>query len=123
MKPSVFDEREATEVDASIWKTVSTMDKKLYLTNDFDKYEVRIANSAKCFESYGVELDDSMICIDMSDYEDCFIHEFGPIYSADRVIGILAVRPRDCDMKLAIFTNISFYANWILRSTHTTYYG
>ncbi|PZC84875.1 trypsin epsilon [Helicoverpa armigera] len=123
MKPSVFDDKEATELEASIWKTVSTMDKKLYLTNDFDKYEVRIADAAKCFEGYGVELDQSMICIDVSDYDDCFIHEFGPLYSGDKVVGILAVKPRDCDMKLAIFTNVSYYTNWILKSTHTTYYG
>ncbi|XP_026736555.1 kallikrein-11-like [Trichoplusia ni] len=123
MKASVFDEKKVTAVEASIWKTVSTMDKKLYLTNDFDKYEVKIINSVRCFESYGVELDESMMCIDMSDYEDCFVHEFGPIYNGDKVVGILAAKPRDCDMKLAIFTNISYYTNWILRSTHTTYYG
>lgn len=99
------------------------MDNRLFLTNDLAKYEVKITNSGKCFESYGVELDESMICIDVSDYEDCFIHEFGPLYYGDKVVGILAVKPRDCDMKLAIFTNVSYYTNWILKSTHTTYYG
>ncbi|XP_075988218.1 trypsin delta-like [Anticarsia gemmatalis] len=123
IKPSVFDEKETYEVDAAVWKTVSTMNKKLYLTNDFDVFEVKIASFNRCFEGYGVELDESLICIDLSDHDDCFIHEFGPIYSMDKIVGILAVKPRDCDLKLAIFTNISYYTNWILKSTHTTYYG
>ncbi|KAJ8706953.1 hypothetical protein PYW08_011087 [Mythimna loreyi] len=123
MQASVFDEKPATNLDAAIWKTLSTMDKRLFLTNDLAKYEVKVTNPAKCFEGYGVELDDSMICIDVSDYDDCFIHEFGPLYAGDKVVGILAVKPRDCDMKLAIFTNVSYYSNWILKATHTTYYG
>ncbi|KAM3956225.1 trypsin beta [Aphomia sociella] len=123
MKSSVLNEKPAKDVEASIWKSVSTMDKKMYLTNDFEKYEVSVVSNGKCFESYGVELDESLICVDMSDYEDCFVHEFGPIFAGDKVVGVLAVKPRDCDVKLAIFTNVSYYANWILRSTHTTYYG
>ncbi|XP_028177952.1 trypsin delta-like [Ostrinia nubilalis] len=123
MKPSVFDDKGVKEAEASVWKTVSTMDKKMYLTNDFDKFEVAVVSQTRCFESYGVELDETLICVDLSDYEDCFIHEFGPIYSGDKVVGVLAVKPRDCDVKLAIFTNVSHYSNWILRSTHTTYYG
>ncbi|KAH9632845.1 hypothetical protein HF086_013632 [Spodoptera exigua] len=123
MKPSVIDERQAHTVESSIWKTVSTMDKKLFLTNDFEKYSLNIASPKKCLESYGLELDESMICVDMSDHEDCFIHEFGPLYFKDKVVGVLAVKPRDCDMKLSIFTNVSYYTTWILRATHTTYYG
>lgn len=107
-----------TEVEASVWKTVATMDKKVYLTNHFDKYEVRIADPGKCYESYGVPVDDSTICIDTSAYEDCFVHEYGPIYSGDKVVGIIAVKPVDCEMKLAIFTNVSYFTNWILRTTY-----
>jgi secreted trypsin-like serine protease len=124
MKSSTFDDKPVTGyLEASVWKTVSTMDRRMFLTNDFDKFEVTLVPNARCFESYGVELDDSLFCVDMSDYEDCFVHEFGPLYVGDKVVGILAVKPRDCDMKLAIFTNVSYYANWVLRSTHTTYYG
>ncbi|XP_050558727.1 brachyurin-like [Spodoptera frugiperda] len=118
MKPAVFDESMVTEVEASVWKTVATMDKKVYLTNHFDKYEVRIADPGKCYESYGVPVDDSTICIDTSAYEDCFVHEYGPIYSGDKVVGIIAVKPVDCEMKLAIFTNVSYFTNWILRTTY-----
>ncbi|KAF9416557.1 hypothetical protein HW555_006132 [Spodoptera exigua] len=118
MRPSVFDESVATEVEASVWKTVATMDKKLYLTNHFEKYEVRIADPSICYETYGVPVDNSVICIDISDYEDCFVHEFGPIYSGDKVVGVVAVKPADCDMKVAIFTNVSFYTSWILRTTY-----
>lgn len=110
----------ATDVVASVWKTVSAMDKRLYLTNDFEKFPVKIAPSTRCFESYGVYLDTSLFCVDMSDYEDCFLHEFGPIYSEDTVVGVIAVKPRDCETKLAIFTNVSHYVSWILRATHAT---
>lgn len=123
MRPAVFDEKPIREVEVSVWKTVSTMDKKMFLTNDFDKLEMSIVHPTRCFESYGVELDETLMCVDLSDYEDCFTHEFGPIFYGDKVVGILAVKPRDCDVKLAIFTNVSYYSNWILRSTHTTYYG
>lgn len=123
MKPSVFDDKAVKEVEASIWKTVSTMDKKMYLTNDFERFDVTVVSQNRCYETYGVELDETLICVDMSEYEDCFVHEFGPIYYGDKVVGVLAVKPRDCDVKLAIFTNVSYYSNWILRSTHTTYYG
>lgn len=123
IKPAVFDEKVKTEVEASIWKTVLTMDKKMYLTNDFESFSVKIARPGKCFETYGVEIDESLICVDLSMHEVCFVYEFGPIFSMDKVVGVLAVKPRDCDVKLAVFTNVSYYSNWILKSTHTTYYG
>lgn len=119
LKSANIDEYEVTTIDASIWKTVSTMDKKLYLTNDFEKIPVILASVTKCYESYGIYLDESMFCVDLSQYDDCFINEFGPIYSGDKIVGIIAVKPRDCDMKLAIFTNVSYYTNWILRTTRT----
>lgn len=109
-----------TDVVASVWKTVSAMDRRLYLTNDFEKFPVKIAPSLRCFERYGIHLDTSMFCVDLSDYEDCFVHEFGPIYSDDTVVGVIAVNPKDCDTKLAIFTNVSHYVTWILKSTHVT---
>ncbi|XP_049882848.1 kallikrein-5-like [Pectinophora gossypiella] len=123
MKSSIFDELPASDVEASVWKTVSTMDKRLFLTNDFDKFSVKIAHESRCYESYGVFLDDSMFCLDVSDYEDCFVHEFGPVYSGDKVLGIIALKPRECEMKLAIFTNVSYYTNWILKTTKTSLYG
>lgn len=124
LRPSVFDDKGVFNVlDASIWKTVSSMDRKMYLTNDIDKFEGLIVNSLRCFESYGYAMDISMVCVDFSHYEDCFSHEFGPLYDGDKVAGILAVKPRDCDVKYAIFTNVSYYAPWILKSTSTTYYG
>lgn len=123
MKPAVFDGNEKTDVQASIWKTVLTMDKKMYLTNDFEVFNVNIVRKGKCFETFGVEIDNSLICVDLSEHEMCFMHEFGPIFSSDMVVGVLAVKPRDCDVKLAVFTNVSYYANWILKSTHITYYG
>ncbi|CAG4949267.1 unnamed protein product [Parnassius apollo] len=122
-KSSVIDTNEVKELVATIWKTVSSMGREVYLTNNFDKFDVKITNPQKCFESYGVKMDDSLICVDLSDYEDCFIHEFGPIYSGDKLVGILAMKPRDCDLKLAIFTNVSYYASWILKITHTPLYG
>lgn len=118
LKPAVFDESEAIDVEASIWKTVSTMDKRLYLTNHFERYYLKVVSSDRCFETFGIVLDESLICVDMSNYESCFVHEFGPIYSEDKLVGILAVKPQDCDMKLSIFTNISYYSNWILRTTY-----
>uniref|UniRef100_A0A2A4JQ60 Peptidase S1 domain-containing protein n=2 Tax=Heliothis virescens TaxID=7102 RepID=A0A2A4JQ60_HELVI len=118
MQPADFDENEAKEVEASVWRTVSTMDKKLYLTNHFDKYDLTITTKDKCFETYGVDLDDSLICIDTSDYDDCFTHEFGPIFSGDKVVGIIAIKPVDCEMKYSVFTNVSYYTSWILRSTY-----
>ncbi|XP_059058815.1 venom peptide isomerase heavy chain-like [Achroia grisella] len=121
MKSSLLNESPVKEVEASVWKTVSTMDKKMFLTNDFDKFEVSLVPNGRCFETYGVELDDSLLCVDMAEHEDCFIYEFGPIFDGDRVAGLLAVKPRDCDVKLAIFTNVSYYTNWILRSTHAGY--
>lgn len=119
LKSANIDEYEVTSIDASVWKTVSTMDKKLYLTNDFEKLPVLLASATKCYESYGIYLDESMFCVDMSMHDDCFINEFGPIYTGDKIVGIIAVKPRDCDMKLAIFTNVSYYTNWILRTTRT----
>lgn len=121
LKSASIHEFNTTDVVASVWKTVSAMDKRLYLTNDFEKFPVKIAPSARCFESYGVYLDTSMFCVDMSDYEDCFVHEFGPIYSEDTVVGVIAVTPRDCDTKLAIFTNVSHYVTWIMKSTRATW--
>ncbi|KAJ0170122.1 hypothetical protein K1T71_014050 [Dendrolimus kikuchii] len=123
IKSAVFDDQEANDVEASVWKTLSTMDRRAYLTNDFDKFYVKIVQKQRCYESYGIDLDDSLICIDLSDYEDCFVQEFGPVFAKDKVVGILAVKPRDCDTKLAIFTNVSYYTNWILKSTHTALYG
>ncbi|XP_034838545.1 trypsin alpha-like [Maniola hyperantus] len=122
IKPSTFDDKQVEELEASIWKTVSTMDRKIYLINDFDKFDVKIASPSKCYESYGIQVDDSMICIDLSNYEDCFVHEFGPLYNKDKVVGILTAKPKDCEMKFAVFTNVSYYATWILKSTHATAY-
>lgn len=119
LKSANIDEYEVTTIDASVWKTVSTMDKRLYLTNDFEKIPVQLASATKCYESYGIYLDDSMFCVDLSQYDDCFINEFGPIFTGDKIVGIIAVKPRDCDMKLAIFTNVSYYTNWILKTTRT----
>lgn len=118
LKSAGIDEFNATGIMASVWKTVSAMDKRMYLTTDFEKFPVKIAPPARCFESYGIYLDTSLFCVDLSDYEDCFVHEFGPIYSEDNVAGIMAVKPRDCETKLAIFTNVSHYSTWILKSTH-----
>lgn len=122
-KSSLIDTSAVKEVVATIWKTVSTMGRQVYLTNNFDKFYVKIALPHRCLESYGVSMDASLICVDLSDYDDCFIHEFGPIYTGDKLVGILALKPRDCDLKLAIFTNVSYYADWILRITHTPMYG
>lgn len=122
LKSANIDEYGVRAAEASVWKTVTTMDKKLYLTNDFEKIPVVIAPETKCYESYGIYLDESMFCVDMSEYDSCFINEFGPIYTGDKIVGIIAVRPRDCDMKLAIFTNVSYYTNWILRATRTVHF-
>ncbi|CAH2242782.1 kallikrein-11-like [Pararge aegeria] len=122
IKPSTFDDRLVEDCEASIWKTVSTMDRKIYLINDFDKLHVQIASPGRCYESYGIQADESMICIDLSGYDDCFVHEFGPIYNKDKVVGILAAKPKDCEVKFAVFTNVSYYATWILKLTHTTAY-
>lgn len=118
LRPAVFDVSIANEIEASVWKTVSTMDKKLYLTNQFEKYDLKIGNAGRCFEGFGVDIDDSMICVDGTEYQDtCFSHNFGPIYSGDKVVGLLLIKPTDCDMKFTIFTNISYYSNWILKTT------
>lgn len=98
------------------------MDRRVFLINDFDRFAVRIASPGRCYESYGIQVDVSMICIDLSAYEDCFLHEFGPIYHKDKVVGVLTAKPRDCEVKYAIFTNVSFYATWILKLTHSTEY-
>lgn len=123
IKPSTFDNRLVSEVEASIWKTVATMDKRVYLINDFSIMNMRIASPNKCYESYGVHVDESLICIDMSDFDDCFVHEFGPIFHGDKLAGVLAAKPRDCEVKYAIFTNVSYYATWILKLTHTNFNG
>ncbi|XP_045782721.1 kallikrein-11-like [Maniola jurtina] len=120
IKPSTFDDKRVEQLEVSIWKTVSTMDRKIYLINDFDKFDVKIASPSNCYESYGIQVNVSMICIDLSDYEDCFVHEFGPLYNKDKVVGILTAKPKDCEMKFAVFTNVSYYAAWILKSTHAT---
>ncbi|KAJ8704717.1 hypothetical protein PYW07_011905 [Mythimna separata] len=117
LRPAVFDESKSKEIEASVWKTVSTMDKKLYLTNQFTKYDLRISPAGRCFESFGVEIDESMICVDASHYDECFHHDFGPIFSGDKVVGVLLIKPVDCDMKLSIFTNISYYTSWIMKTT------
>ncbi|RVE49731.1 hypothetical protein evm_005601 [Chilo suppressalis] len=119
LRTAMFDDQPSDSlVEASVWKTVSTMDKKMFLTNDFDKIIGSIVPKSRCYENYGLALDDSLICVDFSYYEDCFVHEFGPLFVGDKVVGVLAVKPRDCDVRLAIFTNISYYANWILSATH-----
>ncbi|XP_053621350.1 collagenase-like [Plodia interpunctella] len=124
MRPSLFDNKPVQPViQASVWRTVSTMHKKLFLTDDFANYDLKVAEDVKCFEAYGIPIDESHICVDLNDYDDCFVHEFGPIYSGDKVAGVLSEKPRDCDTKYAIFTNVSFYADWVLKSTHTTFYG
>ncbi|CAK1549080.1 unnamed protein product [Leptosia nina] len=123
LRSSTFDERPVTDVEASIWKTVSTMDRRVYLINDFDKFPLKLTSDNRCYESFGIQIDESLICVDMSDYEDCFIHEFGPLYHEDKLVGVLAVRPRDCEVKLAVFTNVSHYATWVLKLTQTTFYG
>ncbi|KAI5646419.1 trypsin domain-containing protein [Phthorimaea operculella] len=108
---------EESEIVASVWKTVASMDGKQYLTNDLAKYDMRIAQNHRCYESYGIALDESMFCVDMSEYDDCFAHDFGPIYYKDRVVGICSIKPRECDSKLSIFTNVSWYSKWIYKST------
>lgn len=123
IKPSTFDERSVSTSEAAIWKTVSTMDRTFYLINDCDKIQVKITSPSRCYESYGISFDASLICIDLTNYDDCFIHEFGPIYNEDKLVGVLAVKPRDCDVKYAVFTNVSHYTTWILKLTHTTSYG
>ncbi|CAG4965798.1 unnamed protein product [Colias eurytheme] len=123
LRSSTFDERQVLHFDASIWKTVSTMDRRVYLINDFDSFELKFAPNSRCYESFGVQIDESLICVDMSDYEDCFVHEFGPLYTGDKLAGVLALKPRDCEVKLAIFTNVSYFATWVLKLTHTTFYG
>lgn len=123
MKSSTFDDRLVSDCEASVWKTVATMDRKVYLINDFTKLAVKIAFPGKCYESFGVHIDESMICIDLTDYDDCFVHEFGPIYNGHKLVGVLATRPKDCEVKYAVFTNVSYYASWILKLTHTTFYG
>lgn len=120
LKSADINEFNITDVVASVWKTVSAMDKRLYLTNDFEKFPVKIAPSSRCFERYGIYLDTSMFCVDLSEYEDCFVQEFGPIYSEDAVVGVIAVTPKDCETKLVIFTNVSYYVTWIMKSTHVT---
>ncbi|XP_050358711.1 uncharacterized protein LOC126779004 [Nymphalis io] len=122
IKPSLFDDGSVTSCEASIWKTVSSMDRQVYLINDFDKLQVKITSPSHCHESFGVDINESMICIDLTKYDDCFIHEFGPIYNGDKLVGVLARKPRDCDVKFAIFTNVSYYSSWILKLTHTTSY-
>lgn len=121
IKSAVFDEKEADDVEASIWKTLSSMGRKAYLTNDFDKFDLKIVDKQRCYNSYGVDLDDSLICVDLSEYEDCFIQEFGPIFAKNKVVGVLTMNPKHCDTKFAIFTNVSYYTNWILSSTRTLY--
>ncbi|XP_023935314.2 uncharacterized protein LOC112043883 [Bicyclus anynana] len=117
IKPSTFDNKSVEDCEASVWKTVSAMDRKIYLVNDFDTYSVKIAAASRCYETYGIQVDESMICVDLSDHDDCFTHEFGPIYSEDKVVGVLAAKPKDCEVKYAIFTNVSFYATWIIKLT------
>ncbi|KAJ2939261.1 hypothetical protein O0L34_g13355 [Tuta absoluta] len=118
MKSSHIDEGGQTSIVASVWKTVATMDKRLFLTNDFESFNVKIAKNSDCLKVFGIPLDDSLFCVDMRAYkQDCFINEFGPIYSADKVVGIAAVMPKDCDIKYAIFTNVSYYTKWILNAT------
>ncbi|XP_045531325.1 serine protease 3-like [Pieris brassicae] len=123
LRSSTFDERPVTDVEASIWKTVATMDRRVYLINDFDRFPLKLASGAKCYETYGVQLDESLMCVDMSDYEDCFVHEFGPLYYEDKLVGVLALQPKDCEVKLAVFTNVSYYTTWVLKLTQTTFYG
>lgn len=122
-KPAIFNYKEVSDIEASIWKTVLTMDKQLYLTNDFDMYHFKIETTGKCFEYYGVEIQEDLICVDLTGHDVCFVNEFGPIFYMDKVVGVLAVKPRDCDTRLAVFTNISFYTGWISKSTHSTPYG
>ncbi|VVD01407.1 unnamed protein product [Leptidea sinapis] len=123
LRSSTFDVSPAFKLEASVWKTVSTMDRRVYLINDFDKYAMKLADPIRCYEAMGLLTDDSLICVDLSDYEDCFIHEFGPLYQADKLVGVLAVQPRDCDVKYAVFTNVSHYVSWILKLTQTSFYG
>ncbi|KOB75155.1 Alpha/beta hydrolase fold-1 domain-containing protein [Operophtera brumata] len=123
-KAAVFDSQRVTDIEASLWKTVMSIDRKIYLTNDFHMYKLKIESSGKCFQSYGVEISEDLICIDLSEHDEmCFVHEFGPIYNQDKVVGVLAVKPAACDTKVAVFTNVSYYSNWITKSTLTTYYG
>lgn len=119
IKPSYFDGKAVKNMEMSVWKTVSTMDQKIFLTNEFGKYSVSIAPKNKCARFYGVKLDDTTICVDLSRYDDCFVHEFGPIYSGDKIAGVLALKPGGCHVKFAVFTNVSYFANWIRKTVHS----
>ncbi|XP_061726900.1 serine protease 3-like isoform X2 [Cydia pomonella] len=114
----VFFTNGAQQVQASVWKTIITMERRTYLTNDMEIYDVRIINPIFCYERYGFTLDDTFICVNMTRDADCFITEFGPIFTAtERVLGILRLMPNDCENKVAIFTNVTSYFEWISKET------
>ncbi|CAG9091878.1 unnamed protein product [Plutella xylostella] len=116
-KSAVVQETKVNDlVQASIWKTLTTMTHEEYLTNDVDKYMCKLTDRSRCSDVSGVDLDDGVICVDMSGHEDCFVHEFGPIFFGNRIVGVLAVKPVSCAAKLAIFTNVSHYSHWILKT-------
>lgn len=119
----ILDCQISNDIEASIWKTVFTMDKIVYLTNEMANYRPKISDKRLCSELFGIEIDDSIICVDMSEYVDCFINEFGPIFIGDRLLGVLSVKPKECNNKYAVFTNVSFFTNWLRKSSQTNFYG
>ncbi|XP_063544320.1 chymotrypsin-like protease CTRL-1 [Cydia strobilella] len=114
----VFFTNGVQQVQASVWKTIITMDRRTYLTNAMEIYDVELVNPIFCYERYGFTLDDTLICVNMTHDADCFITEFGPIFTpTERVLGVLRLMPNDCDNKLAIFTNVTSYFEWISKET------
>ncbi|XP_063370663.1 uncharacterized protein LOC134658986 [Cydia amplana] len=114
----VFFTHGVQQVQASVWKTVITMDRRTYLTNNMEIYDVELVDPILCFERYGFTLDDTLICVNMTHNADCFITEFGPIFTpTERVLGVLRLMPNDCDNNLAIFTNVTSYFEWISKET------
>ncbi|XP_063391427.1 kallikrein-8-like [Cydia fagiglandana] len=102
------------KIQASVWKTIVTMDRRTYLTTDMDLYDVELVDPSICYELYGFTLDDTLLCVNMTHETDCFVTEFGPIFTPrDRVLGVLRLAPNDCDNKVAIFTNVTSYFEWI----------
>ncbi|XP_063631577.1 kallikrein-8-like isoform X2 [Cydia splendana] len=102
------------KVQASVWKTIVTMDRRTYLTTDMDLYDVELVDPTNCYELYGFTLDDTLLCVNVTHETDCFVTEFGPIFTPrERVLGVLRLAPNDCNNKLAIFTNVTSYFEWI----------
>ncbi|XP_041988045.1 trypsin-like [Aricia agestis] len=116
LKTSNVVEMQVPEVDACIWKTVSSMNRRMYLLNDIERYTLSVAPPERCGEFYNITINESQICVDLSSYEDCFIFEFGPVFWGNNLVGVLAQQPKDCEGKLAIFTNVSYFSPWITQT-------